>query len=169
MPPPIPDTDLLTILREADAAAGRLRRRLGLPRADLDDLRQELLLDLIRRLPAYDSRRGSVGAFAGIILRNQSSRIAMRLRRERLATGGELLSLDAMDVDGRRLIDRLAEDDGLAAWFGRRACPFETIDRRLGLARVLGALDVRDLMLCAAIARCPIRGLAGRALGARAA
>jgi hypothetical protein len=52
MHPPISQADLLTILDEADAAAARLRRRLRLPRADFDDLRQDLLLDPIRRLPA---------------------------------------------------------------------------------------------------------------------
>ena len=44
MHPPISQSDLVTILDEADAAATRLRRRLRLPRADLDDLRQDLLL-----------------------------------------------------------------------------------------------------------------------------
>jgi RNA polymerase sigma-70 factor (ECF subfamily) len=66
MHPPIFPSDLVAILDETDAAAARLRRRLGLPRVDLDDLRQDLLLDLIRRLPAFYARRGSIGAFAGI-------------------------------------------------------------------------------------------------------
>jgi RNA polymerase sigma-70 factor (ECF subfamily) len=57
MQPPISEPDLLTILNEADAAA-RLRRRRRLPRADFDDLRQDLLLDLIRRLPAAHRRGG---------------------------------------------------------------------------------------------------------------
>ena len=83
---PISEPDLVTILDEADAAAARLRRLLGLPRTDLDDLRQDLLLDLIRRLPAFDAKRGSIGAFAGIVLRNQTSRIATRVARERRAT-----------------------------------------------------------------------------------
>jgi RNA polymerase sigma-70 factor (ECF subfamily) len=95
MHPPISRPDPVTLLDEADAAAARLRRRLRLPRADLDDLRQDLLVDLIRRLPAFDARRGSIGAFAGIVLRNHASRIAARLARERRATGGGLLSLDA--------------------------------------------------------------------------
>ena len=68
MHPPISEPDLVTILKEADAAAARLRRRLRLPRVDLDDLRQDLLLDLIRRLPAFDGRRGSIGAFAGAFM-----------------------------------------------------------------------------------------------------
>jgi RNA polymerase sigma-70 factor (ECF subfamily) len=168
MHPPISEPDLVTLLDEADAAAMRLWRRVRLPRADLDDLRQDLLVDLIRRLPAFDARRGSIGAFAGIILRNQASRIATRLRRERRATGGNLLSLDAVGGGGRTLADRLAEEDGLAAWYGGCVCSVETTDRRIDLARALGALEARDLTLCVAMARCPIRGLVGRGLGSRA-
>ena len=161
-------SELVTLLDEADAAASRLWRRVRVPRADLDDLRQDLLVDLIRRLPAFDARRGTVAAFAGIILRNQASRIAMRLRRERRATGGDLLSLDAAGGDGRTLADRLGEDDGLAVWNGRCAAIEDMIERRIELARALGVLEARDLRLCAAMANCPIRGLVDRGLGSRA-
>ena len=44
--------DLQILLHEADIAARRLVRQLRLPRADLDDVRQDLLVDLIARLPA---------------------------------------------------------------------------------------------------------------------
>ena len=56
--------DIETIIREADAAARRLRRKLCLPVCEREDLGQDLLVDLLRRLPAYDPARGSIGAFA---------------------------------------------------------------------------------------------------------
>ncbi|NJO54680.1 MAG: hypothetical protein HC829_07445, partial [Bacteroidales bacterium] len=74
--PPISPADLATLIDEADAAARRLHRKLVLPAADLADLRQDLLVDLICRLPGFDARRGSIGVFANIVLRNQSARIA---------------------------------------------------------------------------------------------
>ncbi len=165
---PISEPDLVTLLEEADAAASRLWRRVRLPRADLDDLRQDLLLDLIRRLPAFDARRGTMGAFAGIVLRNQASRIATRIRRERKASGGHPLSLDVPCGDGTTLADRLSANDGPAAWHGGRACTIEATDCRIDLARALGALEACDLTLCAAIAHCPVRDLAGRGFGSRA-
>jgi len=168
MHPPISRSDLVTILDEADTAAARLRRRLGLPRADLDDLRQDLLLDLIRRLPAFDATRGSIGAFAGIVLRNQASRIAMRVARERRTTGGRLMSLDEPASDGSTLGDRLGDADGLAAWHGHCVAPEAAIDARIDLARSLSALSVRDRSLCAALTHCPVRLLAERGLGSRA-
>lgn len=168
MHPPISRSDLVTMLDEADAAAARLRRRLRLPRADLDDLRQDLLLDLIRRLPAFDANRGSIGAFAGIVLRNQASRIAARGARERRATGGRLLSLDEPTGDGTTIGDRLGEADSLSAWHGHCVTVEAAIDARLDLARALGALHARDLRLCAAVTQCPVRVLAERGLGSRA-
>lgn len=165
---PISEPDLVTILDEADAAAARLRRRLGLPRADLDDLRQDLVLDLIRRLPAFDARRGSIGAFAGIVLRNQASRIAARVARERRATGGRLLSLDAPAGDGTNLGDRLGEADSLSALHGHCVALDAVIDARIDLARALGALHPRDRSLCAVATQCPVRALAARGLGSRA-
>jgi RNA polymerase sigma-70 factor (ECF subfamily) len=165
---PISQSALVTILDEADAAAARLRRRLRLPRVDLDDLRQDLLLDLIRRLPAFDARRGSVGAFAGIVLRNQASRIAVRVARERRATGGGMLSLDEPAGDGATLGDRLGETDSLFAWHGHCVALEAVIDARIDLARALGALHPRDRSLCAAATQCPVRALVERGLGSRA-
>ena len=165
---PISEPDLVTLLEEADAAASRLRRRVRLPRTDLDDLRQDLLLDLIRRLPAFDTRRGSIGAFAGIVLRNQSSRIAARVTRERRASGGRMLSLDERGADLTSIADRLGETDGLASWHGSRAAVDAVLDARMDLERALGALHARDRSLCAAVAQCPVRLLAERGHGSRA-
>jgi hypothetical protein len=165
---PISEPDLVTLLDEADAAAARLWRRARLPRADLDDLRQDLLADLIRRLPSYDARRGTMGAFAGLVLRNQASRIAMRIRRERRASGGHLLSLDTQAGDGRTLLDRLGDTSGLASWHGPCAAVEAVVDARINLKRAVGALHARELLLCAAVTRCPVRILAERGPGSRA-
>ncbi|NJL50570.1 MAG: hypothetical protein HC909_02500, partial [Blastochloris sp.] len=109
--------DLATLIDEADAAARRLHRKLVLPAADLADLRQDLLVDLICRLPGFDARRGSIGVFANIVLRNQSARIAIRHHRQRRAQGGKVLSLEVPLAGGREPVgDTLTEDDGLAAW-----------------------------------------------------
>ena len=72
----ISQDDLRTVLHEADVAARRLLRQLRLPCHDLDDLRQDLLADLIARLRGFDPERGSLGAFSGIVLANRSTRIA---------------------------------------------------------------------------------------------
>jgi RNA polymerase sigma-70 factor (ECF subfamily) len=157
MTPQISPTDLSIILLEADRAAMRLRRRLGLPRAEQADLRQELLVDLIRRMAAFDRRRGSLGAFAGIVLRNRASRIALDCARERQRMGGAPLRLDARGRDGVALVERLAAPGGAPA-----------VERRLDIVRVLSGLPPADRALCIAAASCPLRQLAARGFGSRA-
>lgn len=152
----ISPSDLFTILREADAAARRLRRRLGMPRTEIDDLRQDLLVDLIRRLAAFDAHRGSLAAFAGIVLRNRAARIALDLARERRRTGGALLPLDASDGDGVPLVERIGARDHASA-----------VEHRIDVARGFAALPPRDRLFCIVAAACPLRRLAERGLGSR--
>jgi len=163
MKPPLAKTDLFVILLEAEFAARRLHRKLSLPAADLDDLRQELLIDLICRLPGFDKRRGAIGAFAGLVLRNQCSRIAIRHHRQRRAQGGKVLSLDAPVAGSAQPLGcLLAETDGLAAWHGQDRCAAADVETRHDLARALADLpeDVRGL--CAALGTCAVADLIGR-------
>jgi len=170
MHPPITPADLSTLIAEADAAARRLRRKLVLPAADHDDLRQDLLVDLICRLPGFDARRGSIGAFANIVLRNQSSRIAMRHHRQRRAQGGSLLSLEVPLAGAREPVgDTLAEDDGLAAWHGQTCCAAAVTELHHALQAALARLPVEDRRFCAALAHRPVTALAAEGFGSRSA
>ena len=168
--PPISPDDLATLIDEAAIAARRLHRKLMLPAADLDDLRQDLLVDLICRLPGFDARRGSIGAFANIVLRNQSSRIAIRHHRQRRAQGGTVLSLDA-PVSGATepLGCLLAEADGLAAWHGQDRSATHDADTIHDLARVLGGLPEEARGLCAALGTCAVAEIVERTGTSRSA
>jgi len=159
------------ITSEAETAAKRLQRRLGLPVCDREDLRQDLLIDLLRRLPDYNAERGSLGAFSGLILRNQSSRIAMRIMRQRRAQSGGLLSLDApMGGDDHRPIsETIREDDGLSPWLGQTVGDQTRAEDRHALTIVLGHLSETDVKLCAALASRSITTLARDGFGSRSA
>ena len=162
--------DIETIIREADAAAQRLRRKLRLPLCEREDLGQDLLVDLLRRLPAYDPARGSIGAFANIVLRNQSSRIAMRHHRQRRAQGGSLLSLEVPLAGTRDPVgDTLTEDDGLAAWHGQTCCAAAVTELHHALQAALARLPVEDRRFCAALAHRPVTALAAEGFGSRSA
>ena len=171
MHPPISRHHLACILDEADVAARRLHRRLCQPAADLDDLRQDLLIDLICRLPAFDASRGSIGAFAGIVLRNQSSRIALKHHRDRCARGGALVSLDAPFGPSATdtLGETLSQSDGLAAWHGQDCDHLARTDLRHDLARVLGQLAPAARLFCAALGQGPLRNLVAQGVGSRSA
>ncbi|WEF23120.1 sigma factor [Paracoccus sp. S3-43] len=162
--------DIETIIREADAAAQRLRRKLTLPVCEREDLGQDLLVDLLRRLPAYDPSRGSIGAFANIVLRNQSSRIAMRHHRQRRAQGGSLLSLEVPLAGAREPVgDTLTEDDGLAAWHGQTCCAGAVTELHHALQAALARLPAEDRRFCAALAHRPVTALAAEGFGSRSA
>ncbi|MCA3446959.1 MAG: hypothetical protein INF93_09615 [Rhodobacter sp.] len=170
MLPPISPDDLATLIDEAAIAARRLHRKLVLPAADLDDLRQDLLVDLICRLPGFDARRGSIGAFANIVLRNKSSRIAIRHHRQRRAQCGTVLSLDAPIAGGTEPLGcLLAEADGLAAWHGRDLSATEDADLRYDLALALGDLPEDARTLCAALGTCAIAEIVVRTGTSRSA
>ena len=148
-------------------AARRLRRRLCLPLCEREDLGQDLLIDLLRRLPAYDPSRGSIGAFAGIVLRNQSSRIAMRHHRQRRAQGGSLLSLEVPLTGTREPVgETLTEDDGLAAWHGQTCCAAFT-ELCHAMETALARLPAEDRRFCAALAHRPVTTLATEGFGSR--
>jgi DNA-directed RNA polymerase specialized sigma24 family protein len=142
-------SDLQILLHETDVAAARLVRRLGLPANEREDLRQDLLIDLIARLPAFDPACGSLGAFAGTVVAHQAARLAARIRRDRSLFSP--LSLDDLlsGTDGDTLGDTIPESNGYAAMMGQSTDGFAAVERRLDLDRALGALRRSDLALCA--------------------
>lgn len=162
-----PDVRLMN--READAAARRLTRKLRGNHDQIDDVRQELLVDLIWRMPAFDSRRGSLGAFAGRIMANKATRIGNTARRHGAVFGVAPVSLDEPhpEVAGCTLGDVVAENDGYGALVGQRTDPFLEADRRLDVARCLAVLSERDRKLCASLARSEIDELVDQGEGTR--
>src|SRR5690606_28769199 len=118
---PISSAELSTLQHVADRVARRTRRRLGLPDQDLDDLRQELLLDLINRFPGFDPDRAPLGAFAHIVATNRAARIGHAVWRERQLYGRTPLSLDTplAGDDHAVMGDLFSQEQGLSALFGQ--------------------------------------------------
>lgn len=169
MPETLSPYDLRILRQEADRAAWRLMRRLRLLHDDLADLRQELLVDLFARLPAFDRSRGTLGAFAGLVMTHQATRIAGRIRRDRELFGIRPVSLDDSHAgsDAATRGDAIAEDHSLSAWFGQPVDTFAEVERRLDVERGLGSLDRRDGALCAALSQATVTELAAAGHGAR--
>jgi len=162
--------DIETIIREADAAARRLRRKLCVPVCEREDLGQDLLVDLLRRLPAFDQSRGSIGAFANIVLRNQSSRIAIRHHQQRRAQGRTMLSLEVpLAGETEPVGATLTEADGLAAWHRQDRTAVDDCDDRHALETALAQLPPEDRHLCAALCHRPVATLVAEGFGSRSA
>jgi RNA polymerase sigma-70 factor (ECF subfamily) len=143
-------TDLAPVYRLADRAAADLRRSLHLPAHEHDDLRQDLLCDLLARLQGFDPARGSLPGFAWACFQHRAARLARRHRREaRLVVA----SLDA-PMPGhpdQKLGDGFAEEDGLAAWLGQTCDSAAAVERRLDLTDALQTIDPDGLSLCEAL------------------
>jgi len=166
---PISPPDLQVVLHEADVAARRLCRKLRLSRDDLADLRQDLLCDLIARFPAFDSERGSIGAFAGLVMANRATRIALGVHRHRRMYGEFPASLDdpLPNADGATRGDLIGEADGLPAILGQPVDRIAEVEHRIDVERGLGTLDKGERVLAAALTQGSPHRLARSGLGSR--
>jgi RNA polymerase sigma-70 factor (ECF subfamily) len=161
--------DLHVLLHESDRAARRLHWKLGLPVSDLDDIRQELLVDLIARVRGFDPERGSLGAFANIVLSNRAAELATKFKRERRIFGAVPVSLDepVPGCPGITRGDIFSEDEGLPAVWGQPVDSFTVAERRIDVARGVRRLDAGEQTLCAALTEANIPDLAASGHGSR--
>src|SRR5215472_4214675 len=83
-----------TLVTIAGTTATRLAGLYGFSRSDRDDLRQELLLDCIIRLPKFDPRRSSHSTFFRRVVRH---RVSSLLDTQRAACRDYRLCRDSID------------------------------------------------------------------------
>ena len=84
------------LLRQAGLRASLLQSSFGFAAGDWDDLRQDLALDCLGRLPRFDASRGDWKGFVRGVVRNQACVLASRR-----AHGREFQPLDTGTETGR--------------------------------------------------------------------
>lgn len=84
------------LLRQAGLRASLLQSSFGFAAGDWDDLRQDLALDCLGRLPRFDASRGDWKGFVRGVVRNQACVLASRR-----AHGREFQPLDSGIETGR--------------------------------------------------------------------
>ncbi|MBX6323380.1 MAG: sigma-70 family RNA polymerase sigma factor [Rhodospirillaceae bacterium] len=131
-----------TALGAADYHARRLGRSLGLGLMDIQDIRQDLLLEVLRRAPRFDPERASWVTFVEIVVRHAAADIAGRIVVARAVHGG---SLDEVREDG--LATEPAEGEGLDGIWRGAPDRFLDVERRLDVERFIAGLpdDLRRL------------------------
>jgi RNA polymerase sigma-70 factor (ECF subfamily) len=151
MPTTLTAADTVPLLRLADQQAHRVCRKAGLPPQDREDLRQDLLLDLLSRLRSFEPNRGTLAALASTCFRHRAGRLTARARRERAFRHPVSLDAPLPGSDGLAMGDTVAEADGYSAWLGQPTDAITATERRLDLDRALGSLPRTALPLCAAL------------------
>ncbi|MBF0354930.1 MAG: sigma-70 family RNA polymerase sigma factor [Alphaproteobacteria bacterium] len=123
-------------LAAADRCARRIGRSLRLPPSDIHDIRQELLLELVRRAPRFDGQ-APWPAFARMVIRHAGQDTADRWVRHQRRLGGSLED-----------IEQCSEGDGLSAWWAGGVSGASAIHLRLDLQRFLESLPAGLRRLC---------------------
>jgi hypothetical protein len=145
---------LPTILRREARRTLRLAR---LPGHDREDVEQEMVLDLLARLGAFDPARGSLEAFATVCFRHHGYRLVQRAQRDRRRQ--HLTGFDevvgghgrASGDETLTLAEVLPEAAGLGACWGQPGDAVADLERRLDLDRAASVIAPRDRPLCAAL------------------
>src|SRR5512134_3778281 len=114
------------ILSEVDHQAKRLACRHALPNDELDDVRQDLITDVIARAPAYDDTRASPSTFVALVAANRAALLGRRYYRQQCLYARSPVSLDEAIGDDDLPVTRgdlVAEANGYAAWMGQPSDP----------------------------------------------
>ncbi|WP_135468539.1 sigma factor [Crenalkalicoccus roseus] len=145
---------LRPILRREARRTLRLARLAG---HDREDVEQEMMLDLLGRLGAFDPARGSLEAFATLCFRHRGQRLARHARRERQRqnpTGFDQVVVGRSGACGDEtltLAEVLPEAAGLGPCWGQPGDAIAALERRLALERAASVIAPRDRALCAAL------------------
>ena len=138
--PQIKDIDITVVgMAAANRCACRIGRSLRLSASDIHDIRQDLLLELVRRAPRFDGQ-ASWTTFAQMVVRHAGQDVADRWHRHHRRHGG---SLD----DSER-----ANEEGLAAWWAGGFVSSGAIHLRLDIQRFLENLPDGLRLLCQLLA-----------------
>ncbi|MCE9635613.1 MAG: RNA polymerase subunit sigma-24 [Planctomycetes bacterium] len=138
------------------AAAGRLIRTAGFSESERDDLEQELMLDLLRRLPKFDPARATLPTFvARVVSHGTATLVGARCAAHRDGwLNAPSLNDDVADEDGAcaevwQTLDH--QEQGRRVGVAERDA-FERLDLGLDLVEALAALPPDLRVLCARLA-----------------
>ena len=98
------------IFQQASCRASLLVTSAGFRSDDWEDLKQEMVLDVLRRSPKFDPARGDWQGFVRGVVRNHAAVLVMRERRRAPEIlGDDLMNReDASDADSLDVLDKRA-------------------------------------------------------------
>jgi len=131
--------------------AQRLIGRVGLTESDREDVEQELVLDLLSRLPEYDATRGLRSAFIGQVINHKVAQLIRDRQRKKRDCRRRACSLDdpLEQEDGSAIArEETVSQDDYDLLMGKHSRPeVERMDLAIDVSIALSRIpaDLRDL------------------------
>ena len=149
--------------------AYQLARRPEFRHEDQADLRQELRLDLLRRLPSYRPERARLTTFIDRVVRHRAASLLESRRAAKRGNGRRHVSLHAEIADGEggatELQDTITQDHYLMWTRGTVRPEQDRLELAIDLERVVALLEAEDRVVCLLLVEMSISDVA-RTLGA---
>jgi RNA polymerase sigma-70 factor (ECF subfamily) len=165
----LPQDQLHVVLKEANNSALRFLRKGQLHADGVADVRQDVLVDFFERLEAFDASRGSMGAFANVVMSNRTRRLAQQLLAYRRMFGWPPVSIDdPLSRVGRAIVELVTDSDGYSGMMGHHTDPFAAVERYLDVETMLSVLPERDAEFCRRLMSPAVIGLFPHGLMPRA-
>ena len=137
-------------VEQATLRARLLSASAGFPPDEVDDLRQELLLDFLRRAPRFDETRGEWPGFVRGVMRNRAATLVVQRRRtQHEVLAGDLVNPDSENQDDS-VLESLRPSDATAELdvsVDVRLVVRQLPDRLQRLASLLAEMPVHDVCL----------------------
>jgi len=134
------------------AKTQKLIRNAGFTKSDSDDIEQEIMLDLISRLPQFDPNKATLKTFVARVVRNKTYNIIRHRRQEARDYLRESCSINEYIDDGEGgQIERtatLSDEEQVARKGGRNISMQEEVNTRLSIEAVLAHLPDSLKQLC---------------------
>ena len=150
-------------------AAKNLVRDLGLPADDIEDIKQDLRVDLLKRLPAYDPEKAGRRTFITRLVRNKTENLreSFRAKKRDVWKAGPSLDEEIELGDGETVsrIDQLNSDDYDWVMYGKALTAQARLELSIDLQSFLSTLDPHQLHICQLIKLEPNLTAVARALG----
>lgn len=129
--------------------ARRIVRSLRLTAEDVADIRQELLLEVVRRAPRFDPARAAWPTFIDMIIRHAADELAARVAADKRHNAGFLDDLTTRRHGVRvPLTAVVSESEGAGALWSGAGDAFAEVDRRIDIERFVERLPAGLRRLC---------------------
>lgn len=140
------ETFLSTLQTAAACHAGRIARSLHLSTDDREDVRQDILVEMIARLGRFEVEKAAIATFIDLLARHSASAAVRRYRTQQHRLRASLSLDDEADPMARKLTRTLSTEQALGSPAGE---PVARTEMKRDVRHIVAALTPELRSLCA--------------------